>query len=274
MSSESNWQEKLKWGLIRHWPWGYRLTSRLEQLLRHRDYDDEVAAARSFYGQFIESGGLCFDIGANHGMRSEVFLALGARVVAVEPQPHCIQRLRARFGPDRNFHLVPSAVGAESGEATLHLGKSDLISTLSEDWLAEAKAVPELSEIGWEGSISVPVTTLEALIAKHGLPDFCKIDVEGFELEVLRGLRQPLPMLSLEYTKWRTEPTLDCIAHLQTLGDYRFNVSELETMRFGLEEWVSAGAVCGLLSEIHGEQEFGYGDVYARWEGASKDGSS
>jgi FkbM family methyltransferase len=260
--------ERLKWFLIRRWPAGYRLASRLERGLRKPAYYAELERARHLFSRFIGPGSLCFDVGANHGARTEVFLGLGARVVAVEPQPRCSARLRARFGPNPDFALVRAAVGDAEGRATLHLGRSDLISTLSPHWLAQAKTIPELAEIGWEGEIEVPVTTLDRLVDTHGTPDFCKIDVEGFELEVLRGLSRPLPLLSLEVTRWRLEPMLACIDRLADLGDYRFNLSELETMRLAFEgEWLTVARIRAVLGERYDDHAFGYGDVYARLEG-------
>jgi FkbM family methyltransferase len=261
--------ERLKWFLTERWPAGYRLASRLHQTFWDRRHARELARSCTFYRPLVPAGGLCFDLGANHGARTEVFLRLGARVLAVEPQPHCARRLRARFGPHPGFALAAVAVGARPGEAVLHLGKDDLISTLSGDWLATARSIPELAAIGWEGTITVEVTTLDRLIAVHGRPDFCKIDVEGFELEVLRGLSQPLPCLSLEYTRWRLDPLLACLERLAALGVYRFNLSEMESMelRFG-GEWLTADALRRVLEEERASR-FGYGDVYARLETAA-----
>jgi FkbM family methyltransferase len=259
--------ERLKWLLIRRWPAGYRLASRLERHLRRPAYYADIDRARRLFAAFVRPGSLCFDVGANHGARTEVFLGLGARVVAVEPQPRCLARLRARFGPSRDFALVAAAVGDAEGRATLYLGRNDLISTLSPEWLDEARTIPELAAIGWEGEIDVPVTTLDRLIDAHGTPDFCKIDVEGFELEVLRGLSRPLPLVSLEYTRWRLEPMLACIDRLAALGDYRFNLSEHETMRLAFAtEWLDAAQVSAVLGERYRDHAFGYGDVYARLE--------
>ena len=161
-------------------------------------------------GALFARGDLCFDVGANRGARTEVLLRLGAEVVAVEPQPHCVARLQARFGAKKRFQVVSKALGARHGEATLHLGNIDLISTLSRDWLDYAQQVPDsiIAKIGWEGTLTVPLITLDALIATHGVPDFLKIDVEGYELEVLKGLGQPIPLVSLEYTHGRLQPTL------------------------------------------------------------------
>src|ERR671916_3168553 len=69
------------------------------------------------YGEFLGSGDLAFDIGAHVGGRVRTWRRLGARVVAVEPQPDCLRVLRLLFGRDRGVVLEPRAVGAQAGRA-------------------------------------------------------------------------------------------------------------------------------------------------------------
>ncbi|HWR92744.1 MAG TPA: FkbM family methyltransferase [Desulfobacterales bacterium] len=86
---------------------------------------------RRFYGQFVRPDELAFDVGAHLGSRSRAFLDLGARVVAVEPQPQCAAYLRRRWAGERRYRLVTSAVGAQPGRAGLHVNRlNPTISTL------------------------------------------------------------------------------------------------------------------------------------------------
>ena len=85
----------------------------------------------------------------------------------------------------------------------------------------------------WREEVEVEVTTLDALIAAHGVPAFCKIDVEGYEHAVLEGLSRPLPGLSLEYLPAALDPALVAIARLNRLATYRFNRSVGESMTLG-----------------------------------------
>ena len=75
----------------------------------------------------------------------------------------------------------------------------------------------------WESTAYVPVTTLDELVTTHGRPDFCKIDVEGYEPEVLSGLSQPLPVIQFEFHGELMADAAACLDKLETLGMRRFN---------------------------------------------------
>src|SRR6186997_2056305 len=74
-----------------------------------------------FYRAFVQPGDLCFDVGAHVGSRTRVFLALGARVVAIEPQPDFMKLLRRWYGANPNVTLIDDALGAASGQAEMRI---------------------------------------------------------------------------------------------------------------------------------------------------------
>jgi hypothetical protein len=108
----------------------------------------------------------------------------------------------------------------------------------------------------------VPVTTLDALIAEHGMPDFVKIDVEGHELEALRGLSSAVPALSFEFTTIQRRVTLACIERLGALGRYAFNASLGEEHRLRHGAWVGAAEMRDAIAEL--PDAANSGDVFAR----------
>ena len=215
-----------------------------------------------FYSQFIKPGDLCFDVGANLGNRTEAFLKLGARVVAVEPQNDCAQTLRERFGDEPDFFLVDSALAPAEGEREFFVSSANTLSSCSPDWIEFASKLPAFKDCNWDQRTTVKTTTLDALIEKYGSPVFCKIDVEGFEYEVLRGLSQPVKMVSLEYTVGIIEPSVSCIKHLSSLGMIEFNYSEGESMDWSMSNWVGADEITDTLAGP--EDKILFGDIYAR----------
>jgi FkbM family methyltransferase len=212
------------------------------------------------YRPFVPVGGLCFDVGAHVGQRTRCWRRLGARVVAVEPQRACLGVLRALCGRDPGVAIVPMAVGREPGEATLYAApRTPTVASLSADWIARVGRDAGFAHVEWRADERVPVTTLDALIDAHGEPDFVKIDVEGFEAEVLAGLGRPLRALSFEYVSAMPTVTAACLAELSRLGDYRYSWSTGETHR--LSAWLDADS---LVTELADAARVGAsGDVYA-----------
>jgi FkbM family methyltransferase len=223
-------------------------------------------ALRRLYGQFLGPGDLAFDVGAHVGDRTRCFADLGARVVAIEPQPDLAARLRRQFEGESKVAVIEGALGARPGRATLFLSRrTPTVTTLSARWIEQVRHTAGFERVAWEDRHEVAVTTLDELIARHGRPRFCKIDVEGFEAEVLRGLSQPLPALSFEYLPATIEVVLEAIARLLDLGAYRFNLAEGERLRWLWPEWRGRREVEGWLAlRRPGDLS---GDVYALLEG-------
>jgi FkbM family methyltransferase len=216
--------------------------------------------ALRFYRQFVPRRGLCFDIGANVGQRTALFLELGAKVVAVEPQPDCAEILRRKHP---RASTVEAAIGPNAGTATLLVANYPTLATLSPDWIGAVKASGRFAEFEWNRELQVPLLTLDDLIRDYGIPDFCKIDVEGYEYGVLQGLSTPVPALALEFEKECAAERLLAVDHVASLGMREFNFSFGESLRFVFSAWVDRDTICGFLQEpVHTNVSFG--DIYAR----------
>lgn len=220
-------------------------------------------ALDAHHGQFVKAGDLVFDIGAHVGDRISSLRRLGARVVAVEPQPGAMRALRLIHGRDRNVTLLQVAAGDIVGEITLLVNTNNpTVSTASQDFIAAADGASGWEGQSWDHRITVPALTLDALIAAHGLPDFVKIDVEGFEDRVLAGLSRPVKLLSFEFTTIQRDIAHKCLIKLASLGNYRFELTLGENQRFEQGDWVTADEMADLVSNL--PHEANSGDVYAR----------
>ena len=233
---------------------------RARRFWRNSELDQK---GRAFYQQFFSDGDIVFDVGANVGHRSRMFHRLGATVVAVEPQLPCIRHLEVVFRRSERFHLVRSALGASVGEAEMLISNESTISTLSAEWVRMVKESGRFATSQWNQRAIVPVETLDNLIERYGTPAFVKIDVEGFEKEVIAGLSRPVGALSLEYTPENIEGTLSCIQQLCDIAPCEFQYSDGETLEFALPDWVDADSIRSVLEQVPLND---FGDVYVRFQ--------
>ena len=231
----------------------------LEVYYGHPERD---AAMDRLYRRFVETGDIAFDVGSHVGDRIGSFRRLGARVVALEPQPDCAHAIRALYGSDGMVTLVEAACGPQAGSLTLHVNSANpTVTTASRAFLDAADGADGWQGQVWDRKIDVPVTTLDALIAAHGVPAFVKIDVEGFEADVLAGLSMRVAALSFEFTTIQRDVALACLELLGRLGPYGYDIALGEGQALTFERWVThdemATHIAGLPHEANS------GDVYA-----------
>jgi FkbM family methyltransferase len=215
-----------------------------------------------FYRQFLAPGDLAFDLGSHVGNRIGPWRRLGARVVAVEPQPDFARIIRWLHGRDPGVTLETCGVAARAGRGTLHISTlTPTVSTLSPAWIDDVTLDPRFASIDWDRRLDVPLRSLDELIDRYGEPRFCKIDVEGLELDVLMGLSRPLRALSFEYIPIAAARAAACIDRLETLARYRYRTSRIETMQFASPTWMDAAAMKRALLALDPDDRSG--DVYA-----------
>lgn len=216
---------------------------------------------KNFYARFIREGDLCFDIGANIGEKSALFLSLGARVVAVEPQTRCMPALDAlkRKYKDR-FTIVKAAVADEPGHAEIHLGNVSEVSTLSKEFMKQFGMGGQLT---WNEKENVEVITIGELISDHGVPDVCKIDTEGFEEKVFAGLKQRINTIEFEFTPPFILQTKACIGKCALLGEATFNYNIYEQPVLQQKKWMDGQEMLKQLDRI--SPNIIHGNIFVRY---------
>jgi FkbM family methyltransferase len=225
---------------------------------------------RGFHRDLVRPGDLVFDIGANVGDYTAAFLELDARVVAVEPGAEALGELHRRFDRDERVAIVPTGLSDSEGVKQLYVsteGGSPL-TTMSPEWISAAQESGRFSQFRWRPAGEVEVTTLDSLIELFGTPAFVKIDVEGLELPVVRGLSAPVPGVSLEYHPEYRAETVAAIGHLNGLAAAEFmyvpgsSVPAIGKSMPGTRgEWLGFDELCERLATATGGE---WGDVLVR----------
>lgn len=229
--------------------------------------DQKMKMMTRLYSNFVSEGDLCFDIGANIGSRIATFLVLKAKVIALEPQEKCYLDLQKNFKNDP-VTIVTKGAGSTNEIKDFYVADDSLLSSFSPEFI-EGQKTGHFKNNDWSRVEQVEITTLDTLIAEYGVPQFIKIDTEGFELEVLKGLSHKVKALSFEYTlPHQAAQAPECVEAIDRLyaGQVEYNMSRDEAYAFRFSKWVNSTTLLELLrSENFNTSNFGlYGDVYAR----------
>jgi FkbM family methyltransferase len=262
MISTARWhgilRNRLKYSSIRRLYWAVAKKETLISSQREQDFYHRLLVG-------LRHDDLVFDVGANQGAKTDIFLRLGARVVAVEPDEACHAILQDRFLRYRlktqPVTLVGKAVSDGVGSVEMYIdGPASALNTISPKWanyLRDNREHFEWQHCGltFSRSKSVETTTVEELVNLYGPPFFVKIDVEGHELNVLRGIRRPVPFLSYEINmRAFKDEGVQCVRILSKLkSDGCFNYTPDCSSGLVLKEWLGPDEFCAVLESCTDE---------------------
>jgi FkbM family methyltransferase len=212
--------------------------------------------------KIISAGDKCFDIGANMGLKTSKMLELGAYVLCVEPQVSCYNFLTEKFKNNNKVSTVNLGCGSSIRKDIIKISSHHTLSSMSEDFINQTSK-ERFVGFSWDSQEEIQLVTLDSLIEKYGIPHFCKLDVEGYEPEVLKGLSNPINYISLEFVPELKNKSFECIDLLLNIGKYVFNYSEGESGTFEFSEWTDKESI---ITYLRGKNDFkiSFGDLYAK----------
>lgn len=188
---------------------------------------------------------LCFDIGANVGIKTEKLVEKFDKVIAFEPNPKLVSFLNEKFS-DKNVVVDSRAISNKNGIQKFMISDYDNLSTLSKKWVTESRFTNFYS---WDTSIKVTTLTLNDAIIEYGSPNFVKIDVEGYECEILESFDKLISNCTfcfeyVEENKYRIKKTIN---HLNRIGYSTFSFIHGDELIFDINlSWQNYDRFCNL----------------------------
>ncbi|MDO9000763.1 MAG: FkbM family methyltransferase [Bacteroidota bacterium] len=218
----------------------------------------------NFYSGFITPNMKIIDVGANVGNYSQVFLTLGAKVLGLEPQKYCQKILEKRFKNSINFKLIPLASGAKESIEKIHKSNSHTIASMNKNWIDNVKKSDRFNGEDWNKTETISVTTIDNIIKENFCPDYIKIDVEGFELDVLKGLSHSVEYISFEITLPEMKQTaIDCVNEIGRIGNYLYSIPEAEKV-IDIKNWQTKTEIILYLESLSQNSEKISADIFCK----------
>jgi FkbM family methyltransferase len=211
----------------------------------------------------IKKNDLIFDVGCNMGNKSQEFLKFDTKIVGFEPQPKCVNMLNNIFANNSSIIIEPIGLDFFKGKSFIYEATHHTISSMSLDFINKVKE-ERFTDCNWGKKIEIQVDTLDNMILKYGTPNYIKIDVEGYELNVLKGLSSSIENISIEFTPELCQNSIDCINYIETInGNCKYNYGYCNNNYFKYENWVNKEEIISYLKSVK-DYKFEFGDIYIK----------
>ena len=205
---------------------------------------------------------MAFDIGANIGNCTTWFLEHGYdKVVCAEPDTWTFNSLQNRFNYDGRVVLLNVVLSNEPGDIDFYESSAHTVSTADTEWINASRFAGQFT---WT-RIRKQATTLSLMVDTYGIPDFLKIDVEGYEFQVIKGLNKKIECtIGFEWAEEKWEEIQATIKYLQDLGYTDFSFTYADSLNDVEKLSFSSWENCKIHNNINPSRKDKWGMIYIK----------
>jgi len=166
---------------------------------------------------------LYFDIGANSGEYTDMLINTVDyynSIICVEANPYIIEKLKNRFIGNSKVKVLNKAVSSEVGKVDFYVCTNcDVISTCDTDWISNSRFSGNTSWV----KVEVETISIDDMVLTYGIPEHIKIDVEGYELNVIKGMTKNYgSQIRFEWAEEKLDDIIEIVGYLSSLGYTKF----------------------------------------------------
>lgn len=207
--------------------WKFISKSNIYSRIRHPENYRKQQEEPDFYKKILKihpsKNNLIFDVGANIGSKSIIFSKLARKVVSFEPSERLFGLLQKKF-ENTNVIIYNYALGNKVSTSDLYIVENnEAYNSLNKKHIEITATSRNIATLDTVKRQEVKVEIIEHFINEFGIPKYIKIDVEGYEYEVVRGLETTVPIISFEANlpEFREE-SIKIIKYLDVLSINRY----------------------------------------------------
>jgi len=184
---------------------------------------------------------ILIDIGANHGQYTDAQVNNFSKVILVEANPFLCQGLEEKYKDNSNISII-NAIASNKEEETFFISNADQISTADPEWISNSRFSKDYQ---WRPIQGIQTISLDSLVNKYPDVKRVKIDVEGYEWNVIQSLHGKVPELCFEWAEEKKEDILKTLTYLHELGFEKFHIQYQDEYSYTVPEdaWVSFDSI-------------------------------
>ena len=180
---------------------------------------------------------ILYDIGANKGLYTDTLIDKYDKCILVEANPVLCEYLQGKYSNNTKIKIV-NVIVSKDENVQFYVSNADTLSTADISWITDSRFTKDYS---WKAIDGVSTMSLDSIIRQEGTPSFIKIDVEGYELNVVKSLTQKYSGLCFEWAEEKKEEIIQTIEYLSEIGYSQFAIQNKDDYNYSVpnEDWTT-----------------------------------